>query len=71
MALRLVQNQLLNASSRQLLRITSKCVSKDVSVDALEQKEPVEHKQVVYQDGSVKVVEKKTHTKQVSSWAAS
>ena len=65
MALRLAKSQLLNLSSRQLLRISSKCASKSVVVD--EPKEDrIEHKQVVYQDGSVKVVEKKTHTKQVS-----
>lgn len=63
-----MKNQLLSLNSRQLLRISSKCASKDVAVDAVEPKEDrIEHKEVIYQDGSLKVVEKKTHTKQVSA----
>lgn len=68
MALRLVKNQLLSLNSRQLLRVSTKCVSKDVAVDVpKEEEDRIEHKEVVYQDGTLKVVEKKTHTKQVSA----
>lgn len=63
MALRISKFQLL--ATNQLIRLSTKLASKDVSVERVD---PVEHKEVVYEspDNPVKVVEKKTHTKQVS-----
>ena len=65
MALRLFRNQL-NLNSKQIIqfsRYVSKDVSKDVQADV--ESVPVKHKEVVYEDGPVKIVEKMTHTKQV------
>ena len=70
MALRLLKTQLLSVNSKQFIKISSKCISKDVSKEVskdvnLDKKDPVEHKELIYKDGTIKHVEKKTHTKQV------
>lgn len=64
MALRLIKNHLINLNSKQTLFLSSKCLSKDVSVDKPSD-DRIKHEEVVYDDGNVKMVEKRTHTKQV------